>query len=118
MGMGCAQAKAWEASNLASQAHQGLLTSSPAACGSLLPCAKLLTVRLASLSPPGVVLKASTTVFGSSRTLTAVEVSPPESVAVSRSSIQQGYWWSGAENDPLVTPLNSWTAWVWQSLGV
>jgi hypothetical protein len=66
--------------------------------------------------PPGLVLKVSTTVLGSSRTL-VVAVSPPESLAVSRSSSQQGYWWSGAANDPPATPAKSCTAWLWQSVG-
>lgn len=51
-------------------------------------------------TPNGRVLNLSKTVFGFSRTLVA-EVSPPESVAVSCSSSQHGYWWSGALNDPL-----------------
>ena len=70
-----------------------------------------------SCSPVGLEPKVRSTVWGSSRTL-AVSVSPPLSVAVSCSSIQAGYSWSGAENEPLATPLKSWTAWVWQSVGV
>src|SRR3954453_5173635 len=63
-----------------------------------------LTTRSPRTSPPGLVLKVSTTVFGSSRTL-VVEVRPPESVAVSWSSSQHGYSWSGAVTDPLEMPL-------------
>jgi hypothetical protein len=69
-----------------------------------------------SCSPVGLVPKVRSTVWGSRRTL-AVSVSPPLSVAVSCSSIQAGYSWSGAVNEPLATPLKSWTAWVWQSVG-
>ena len=53
------------------------------------------------------------TVFGSRRTLW-VRLSPPESVAVSRSSRYDGYSWSGAVNEPLATPAKSWTWCVWQ----
>src|SRR3954447_12503275 len=80
-------------------------------------CAPELSVRLASLRPPGLVLKVRSTVRGSSRTL-VVAVRPPPSVAVSLSSIQHGYAWSGAENVPPVTPLTVWITWVWQSFGV
>jgi len=59
-----------------------------------------------SCSPVGLDRKVSATVCGSSRTV-AVPVSPPLSVAVSCSSIQAGYSWSGAENEPLATPLKS-----------
>src|SRR5512132_621410 len=76
-----------------------------------------LTTRLLRARPPGLVLKVSTTVFGSSRTL-FVDVSPPESVAVSCSSSQHGYAWSGAVTDPLETPLIVWIKCVWQSVGV
>src|ERR687884_2172468 len=55
--------------------------------------------------------------FGSTRTL-VVAVAPVESVAVSWSSSQHGYSWSGALNVPLATPLNVWTMWVWQFVGV
>jgi len=65
----------------------------------------------------GRVLNLSTTVFGSSRTL-VVEVSPPESVAVSCSSSQHGYWWSGALKDPLATPVKFPSMCVWQLVGV
>src|SRR5256886_6416550 len=58
------------------------------------------TTRSLRTRPPGLVLNVSTTVFGSSRTL-VVEASPPESVAVSCSSSQHGYSWSGAVTDPL-----------------
>src|SRR5215475_4258147 len=75
------------------------------------------TTRSLRTRPPGLVLKVSTTVFGSSRTL-VVEVSPPESVAVSWSSSQHGYSWSGAVNAPLEKPLMVWITCVWQSLGV
>jgi hypothetical protein len=47
-----------------------------------------------SCSPVGLERKVRSTVWGSRRTL-AVSVSPPLSVAVSRSSIQAGYSWSG-----------------------
>ena len=76
-----------------------------------------LTTRLLRARPPGLVLNVSTTVFGSSRTL-VVEVSPPESVAVSWSSSQHGYSWSGAVIDPLETSLMVWILCVWQSVGV
>src|SRR5689334_18972661 len=62
-------------------------------------CPASFTPRSVMASPPGLVLNVSTTVFGSSRTL-VVEASPLESVAVSCNSSQQGYWWSGAVNDP------------------
>src|SRR4029450_2585811 len=75
------------------------------------------TTMLVRTRPPGLVLNVSTTVFGSSRTL-VVEASPPESVAVSCSSIQHGYSWSGAATEPLETPLKVWIRCVWQSLGV
>ena len=75
------------------------------------------TTRSLRTSPPGLVLNVSTTVFGSSLTL-VVEVSPPESVATSCTSNQQGYSWSGAVNDPLETPLTVWIRCVWQSVGV
>src|SRR5262245_59370643 len=75
------------------------------------------TARSLRTRPPGLVLNVSTTVFGSSRVL-VVNVSPPESVAVSRTSSQHGYSWSGAVNDPLETPLVVWIRCVWQSLGV
>ena len=55
----------------------------------------------ASLRPPGVLWKVSTTVRGSSRRV-RVPVSPPESVAVRVSSRYDGYSWSGAVNEPLV----------------
>jgi hypothetical protein len=51
-----------------------------------------------SCSPVGFDWKLRSTVWGSSRTL---------SVSVSRSSIQAGYSWSGAENEPLATRLLS-----------
>src|SRR5919198_1726625 len=70
-----------------------------------------------SCSPVGSDRKVRATVCGSSRTL-AVSVRPPLSVAVSCSSIQAGYSWSGAESEPLATPAQSCTAWVWQSVGV
>src|SRR5919201_4436359 len=70
-----------------------------------------------SWSPAGLERKVRATVCGSSRTL-VVPFRPPLSVAVSRSSIQDGYSWSGAEKEPLATPVQSWTAWVWQSVGV
>src|SRR5919197_6778741 len=76
-----------------------------------------LTTRSLRTRPPGLVLNVSTTVFGSSRTL-VVEVSPPESVAVSCSSSQQGYSWSGAVKDPLEAALMFWIRCVWQSVGV
>ena len=60
------------------------------------------------------VLNLSTTVLGSSRTL-VVDANPPESVAVSRSSIQHGYSWSGAVNDPVETLSYVWIRCVWQS---
>src|ERR1043166_4462650 len=75
------------------------------------------TTRSLRTRPPGLVLNVSTTVLGSSRTL-VVEVSPPESVAVSCTSSQHGYSWSGAVHDPLVTPLMVWIRWVGQSVGV
>src|SRR5512133_110229 len=75
------------------------------------------TTRSLRTRPPGLVLNVSTTVFGSSRTL-AVEVSPPESVAVSCTSSQHGYSWSGAVNDPLPTPVAVWITCVWQSVEV
>src|SRR5436190_20065282 len=75
------------------------------------------TTRSLRLRPPGFVLNVSATVFGSSRTL-VVANSPPESVAVSWTSIQHGYSWSGAVNDPPATPLAVWMRCVWQSLGV
>ena len=68
-------------------------------------------------TPSGRVLKLSRTVFGFSRTL-VVEVSPPESVAVSCSYSQHGYWWSGALKDPLATPVKSPSMCVWQLVGV
>ena len=68
-------------------------------------------------TPRGSVLNLSTTVFGFSRTL-VVEFSPPESVAVSCSSSQHGYWWSGALKDPLATPAKSPSMCVWQLVGV
>src|SRR6266700_8003398 len=76
-----------------------------------------LTTRSLSTRPPGLVLNVSTTVFGSNRTL-VVDVSPPESVAVSWTSSQHGYSWSGAVNDPLETPETVWIRCVWQSVGV
>src|SRR5215472_7193827 len=75
------------------------------------------TTRSLRTRPPGLVLNVSTTVLGSSRTL-VVEVSPPESVAVSCSSSQHGYSWSGALNDPLVVPVKFAIMCVWQSFGV
>ena len=39
-------------------------------------------------------------------------------VAALLPTVQAGGLWSGAENEPLATPLKSWTAWVWQSVGV
>src|SRR5919204_3432975 len=56
-------------------------------------------------------------VCGSRRTLVDA-VAPVESVAVSWSSSQHGYSWSGALNVPLATPLNVWTMCVWQFVGV
>ena len=53
------------------------------------------------------------TVFGSSRS-DSVSLSPPESVAVSRSSRWEGYSWSGAVKEPLATPGKLWSGWVWQ----
>ena len=79
--------------------------------------ASSFTARPVRTRPPGLVLNVSTTVLGSSRTL-AVEVSPPESVAVSCSSSQHGYSWSGAVTDPLAVPVKVWIRWVWQSVGV
>src|SRR5215210_35338 len=69
----------------------------------------------ASFSPVGLVLKFSTTVCGSSRTL-LVSVSPPESVAVRRNSRKAGYSWSGAANVPWATPEKSCTGCSWQLL--
>src|SRR5690242_2335108 len=70
-------------------------------------------VRSVSFRPPGLVLNVRFTVTGSSRTL-LVDVSPPESVAVSWISIQQGYSWSGATKAPLETPVKVWMRCVWQ----
>src|SRR5919198_5690210 len=55
-------------------------------------------------------------ICGSRRTLVDA-VAPVESVAVSWSSSQHGYSWSGALNVPLATPLNVWTMCVWQFVG-
>src|SRR5437764_957332 len=52
-------------------------------------------------------------ICGSTRTL-VVAVAPVESVAVSWTSSQHGYSWSGALNEPLATPLNVWLWWLWQ----
>ena len=64
-------------------------------------------------SPPGVVWKVRTTVFGSRRRV-LVSVRPPESVAVSFSSRYDGYSWSGAAKDPLATPAKVCSGCVWQ----
>jgi hypothetical protein len=48
-----------------------------------------LTTMFVRFRPPGLVLKVSTTVLGSNRTL-VVEASPPESVAVRTNSSQHG----------------------------
>src|SRR5690348_6370645 len=79
-------------------------------------CLASFTTRWRTASS-GRVWNLSTTVFGFSRTL-VVEVSPPESVAVTCSSSQHGYWWSGALNDPLRTPVKFATMCVWQLVGV
>ena len=60
-------------------------------------------VRLTATDSSGLVSSVSTTVPGSSRTL-VVDAGPAEAVAVSRSSSQHGYSWSGAVTVPLATP--------------
>src|SRR5689334_22926851 len=70
-----------------------------------------------SCRPVGTVPNERLTVFGSRRT-DVVPVRPPPSVAVRTSSIQLGYSWSGAENEPLLTPLKVWTVCSWQSVGL
>src|SRR5262245_15632291 len=66
-----------------------------------------------SWSAHGAVWNVKTTVFGSSRSA-LVFVRPPESVAVRLSSRYDGYSWSGAVNDPLLTPGNCCRMWEWQ----
>src|SRR3954452_1378884 len=63
--------------------------------------------------PDGWVSKVSSTVCGCSSTLVLAEA-PPESVAVNRSSRNDGYSWSGAVKKPEGTPANRWIWWVWQ----
>src|SRR6185503_7984788 len=70
----------------------------------------------ASDSPLGIVWKLSTTVWGSSRRVTE-DCVPKLSVAVSVSSRYDGYSWSGALNEPLATPVQVWTRWLWQADG-
>ena len=52
-----------------------------------------------SVRPVGLEANESFTVLGSRR-IVRVSVSPPLSVTVSRSSMYDGYSWSGAGNDP------------------
>src|SRR5262245_32031821 len=73
-------------------------------------------VPTASVSPDGLVANDSVTVLGCSVTLFVACV-PSESVAVSDSTSDEGYSWSGAVKDPLATPSNVWTRWVWQAEG-
>src|ERR687884_1463398 len=70
-----------------------------------------------TFAPVGLEATVIVMTFGSTRTL-VVAVAPVESVAVSWTSIQHGYSWSGALNVPLATPLNVWTMCVWQFVGV
>src|SRR5262245_16720761 len=63
-------------------------------------------------SPDGDEAKFRTVVCGW-RSTDVVAVAPAESVAVSRSVRYEGYSWSGAENDPLATPVQLWMVWVW-----
>src|SRR5919204_5900178 len=70
-----------------------------------------------TFAPVGFDASVMVMICGSIRTL-VVAVAPVESVAVSWSSIQHGYSWSGALNVPLATPLNVWTMCVWQFVGV
>ena len=65
------------------------------------------------VSPPGTVWKVSATIRGSRRRVTVL-VSPPESVAVSRSSRYAGASWSGATKDPVAVPAKLWMMCVWQ----
>src|SRR5215210_8689625 len=67
----------------------------------------------ASANPVGLELSVRVTVFGSSR-IDRSSVSPPESVAVSRSSRWEGYSWSGVLNEPPATPLKDCSEWAWQ----
>src|SRR6266498_3317887 len=39
---------------------------------------------------------------------------PTITVLVRCSSRYDGYWWSGATNEPLATPSQPWITWVWQ----
>src|SRR4051794_4170111 len=70
--------------------------------------ARLFTV---SDRPDGTEARLSVVVRGSRRTL-AVLVRPPASVAVSGSSREDGYSWSGALNEPLATPAKLCTVCV------
>src|SRR6266508_4325247 len=70
-----------------------------------------------SCRPVGLVLKVRLTVFGFNVVLTVL-VSPTESAAVSSSSTNEGYSWSGAVNEPLATPVNVFIRCVWQLVGV
>jgi hypothetical protein len=76
-----------------------------------------LVVPAVSWAPAGDEASVRSTVCGSSRTL-VVALNPFESVAVSWSSSQHGYSWSGALKVPLETPANVCTLCVWQLLGV
>src|SRR2546421_7124019 len=69
-----------------------------------------------SWRPAGDEVKLTSAVSGSSR-IDFVSVRPPESVTVSWSSSHAGYSWSGAANDPLVTPVHDWIVWMWQFVG-
>src|SRR4051794_40265648 len=71
----------------------------------------------ASWSPDGAEAKVSSTVFGSSRRVTAW-VRPSASVATSFSSRYDGYSWSGATNEPAATPVQLRMPCAWQVSGV
>ena len=46
-----------------------------------------------------------------------MSISPLASVAVKRNSRCDGYSWSGAMNEPLLTPANVCSTWEWQFNG-
>ena len=82
-------------------------------CGILVKGAGAWAPFSASRKPDGLEASVRTTVLGSSRT-DSESVSPPESVAVSRSSRWDGYSWSGVVNEPPATPLYDCSGCVWQ----
>ena len=72
-----------------------------------------LVLLRTTLSPEGTLARLAATVLGC-RSIVSLSLIDVESVTVSVSWMNEGYSWSGALNDPLATPVNDCTGWLWQ----